>query len=84
MDAFGPYGTVDVEWAKNRPSFWHSRPSGADAFKTSLSGEGPIKETQILEDSRVHYWVVGRDGKAEQGHYILGLGVRAMGSESIS
>ena len=65
MATFGPYGTIEDEWEKNRPSYWHSRASGADAFKT------PIKETQILEDFRVHYWVVGQDGKAEQGQYII-------------
>ena len=77
MASFGPYETTEAEWEKNRPSFWHTRPWCADASKTSVSGKHSIKETQIFEDSRVHYWVVSEDGKAEQGRYILGLGVRA-------
>ena len=78
MGTFGPYGTAEEEWEKNRPSFWHSRSFCADASEDPIVGKGSVKETQILEDSRVRYWIVGQGGKAEQGQYVLGLGVRTM------
>lgn len=77
MDPFDSGGTIGTDWGKNRPSFRYSRPSEANA-SGGPADTGPIEETEVWGDSRVHFWVVGREGRARRGHYVRGLGVREM------
>ena len=78
MDAVGPRGETAAEWERNRPSFRPFHRAAMHAHDAPGSRIGPITETMVFGDGRVHYWIVGRDGKAQQGQYVLGLGTRAM------
>lgn len=49
-----------------------------EAFSSPVGRDTPIRETEVWGDSRVHYWIVGPEGKAQQGEYLLGIGVREL------
>jgi hypothetical protein len=75
MDAFGPDRVSGEMWAKNGPAFRQFRPSVA---VPPVGLNTPIKRTRVFGDGQVHFWIVDRDGRAEQGQYLPGLGTRGM------
>jgi hypothetical protein len=82
MDTLGPRGPIEAEWERNRPSFRYLQETAMDAPHAPGRPIGPIRETMVWGDDRVHYWIVGRDGKARQGQYVLGVGTREMEDET--
>ena len=73
-----PEGTVDAGSEASRPSFRYSRSSVENWSVDSDGRRIPIRSTRVLGDGRVHFWVVGRDGRARRGEYTPEAGVREM------
>jgi len=78
MGGTAPGGTIDAGSEANRPSSHYSRPLAEGPSWGTDSGRYPIRSTRVPGDGQVHFWVVGRDGRARRGEYTPESGVREL------
>ena len=78
MNAIRSGETTGVGSEAYRTPYRPFRASSVEASSGDDVRGDPIRITRVPGDNRVHYWVVGEDGRARRGEYMPGSGVTEM------